>query len=178
MSAVNPYMPPRAQVADVLDPASEYPPVKIFSWRGRSGRLRYLAYSVAGYFAMILAAALIGAVVGVVGANPAIVSVGTMIAVVPYLVFMWMLLIQRSHDMDWSGWSTLLIFVPFAALIWVFKSGSERENGYGLPPPPNTWGVRVLAFVFPVIMVIGILAAVAIPAYQQYTIRAKAAQVR
>jgi Tfp pilus assembly major pilin PilA len=36
--------------------------------------------------------------------------------------------------------------------------------------------VKILAFLFPAIMVIGILAAVALPAYQSYTKRAKASQ--
>src|SRR5439155_12262295 len=59
MSAVNPYMPPRAQVADVLDPASEYQPVKIFSWRVRMGRVRYVAYYERVYFAMFVVVKLV-----------------------------------------------------------------------------------------------------------------------
>jgi len=179
MSAVNPYMPPRAQVADVLDPASEYQPVKIFSWRGRIGRLRYLAYSALGYFAMFVAAMVLG-IVAAVSAQPAFVALIPLLVTVPYFAFLVMLSVQRSHDMGWSGWSTLLLIVPLAPLVWVFNRGCDGENRYGAPPPPNTLGVKLGALALPVVMIvfIGILAAVAIPAYQQYTIRAKAAQVR
>src|SRR5438034_7410941 len=111
MSAVNPYMPPRAQVADVLDPASEYQPVKIFSWRGRIGRLRYLAYSALGYFAMFVAAMVLG-IVAAVSAQPAFVALIPLLVTVPYFAFLVMLSVQRSHDMGWSGWSTLLLIVP------------------------------------------------------------------
>ena len=63
------------------------------------------------------------------------------------------------------------------ALIWIFKSGTKGRNRFGAPPPPNGMGVLIGAWLLPVITVLGILAAVALPAYQGYTTRAKAAQV-
>jgi hypothetical protein len=54
--------------------------------------------------------------------------------------------------------------------------GSRGENRFGPPPPPNTWGVRVLGVILPVIALVGILAAIAIPSYKNYTDRARAAQ--
>jgi hypothetical protein len=74
--------------------------------------------------------------------------------------------------MDWSGWTVLLTLIPFVALIWVFKRGSEGTNSYGAPPPPNTLGVKILGLLLPVLAVVGILAAIAIPAYVEYTRRA------
>ncbi len=40
-------------------------------------------------------------------------------------------------------------------------------------PSPNSTGFIVMAPGFPFIMIIGILAAIAIPAYNDYTVRAK-----
>jgi Tfp pilus assembly major pilin PilA len=52
-----------------------------------------------------------------------------------------------------------------------------------MPPPnrltlPNTRAVKILAWVFPAFFVLGIVAAIALPAYQQYVMRAKAAQIQ
>jgi hypothetical protein len=59
-----------------------------------------------------------------------------------------------------------LILIPLVGLIWVFEAGTRGRNDYGRPPPPNTTAVRLGVFLFPAIMVIGILAAIALPAYQ------------
>ena len=180
MSAVNPYTPPRAAVADMnADGEGEQgtQPVAFFSHRGRIGRLRYLAYLTFGYFLVIVGSALVGAVAGFVGAGKQAAVLGG-IAAIPYLVYWAFISIQRSHDMGWNGWTWLLILIPLVGLIWVFKAGTPGRNDYGLPPPPNTTAVRIGAFLFPAIMIIGILAAIALPAYQQYQMRAKAAQMK
>jgi hypothetical protein len=70
----------------------------------------------------------------------------------------------------------LLALIPFVGLIWLFKSGTPGSNRFGAPPPPNTTGVKVLACIAPAIAIIGILAAIAIPAYQDYVTRAQEAQ--
>ena len=52
MSSPNPYAPPRASVADV--PAEEaFQPVKVWSARGRIGRLRYLSYQGVAYLLLM-----------------------------------------------------------------------------------------------------------------------------
>jgi uncharacterized membrane protein YhaH (DUF805 family) len=178
MSAVNPYTPPRAAVADVDDDSEQgTQPVKFFSSQGRIGRLRYLAYLTFGYFLVIAASMVVGGVAGVLGAGRMAALLGGLIAI-PFLVYWVLVTIQRSHDMGWNGWTWLLILIPIVGLIWIFKGGTPGRNDYGLPPPPNTTAIRIGAFLFPVIMLIGILAAIALPAYQQYTMRAKAAQMK
>ena len=48
MSAVNPYQPPSAAVADIA-PEDGVQPVRVWSARGRIGRLRYMAYGTSAY---------------------------------------------------------------------------------------------------------------------------------
>jgi uncharacterized membrane protein YhaH (DUF805 family) len=165
--AANPYTPPRSNVADVG--TGEVQEVRIFSTSGRIGRLRYLAYTTVGSFAIMFVAGMLMALLG-----PTVGTTVILLAYIPLVVFSIMMMIQRSHDMDWSGWMCFLSLIPFAGLIWLFKSGTQGENTYGAPPPPNTLAVKILAFA-PLIL-IAILAAIAVPAYQDYVQRAQAAQ--
>ncbi|MBA4108572.1 MAG: DUF805 domain-containing protein [Leptothrix sp. (in: Bacteria)] len=174
MSVANPYQPPSADVADVRSSSTSYQPVKFWSRQGRVSRLQYLGYLMGGYLLTIAAAALLGGMAGALGFPKAAAFVG-FVALVPYFVFSIIMLIQRTHDMGWSGWTALLALIPFAALVWMFKAGTPGENRFGAPPPPNTTSVKLLSFTP---LVIGILAALALPAYQDYVQRAKAAQLQ
>ncbi len=162
----NPYTPPQAVVSDI-DGTQEYQEIRMWSASGRIGRLRYLAYTMTAY---VLAGMIVG-VIGVIARQSPVVDLALLIYV-PALVFCILAAIQRSHDMDWSGWTVLLAIIPFVGLIWIFKRGSEDENRFGAPPPPNTVGVKILGTVLPILFVIGVVAAIAIPAYAEYTRRA------
>lgn len=162
----NRYAAPRAAVSDI-EGTQEYQEIRMWSASGRLGRLRYLAYATGAYLVAVAIAAGLAAVLGE--------SLGAIVAVVVYiatLVFSVLVAIKRSHDMDWSGWTVLLTLIPFVGLIWLFKRGSEGTNSYGAPPPPNTTGVKILGLVLPILFLVGIVAAIAIPAYAEYTRRA------
>lgn len=174
--AVNPYAAPKAVVADVYADEAGVQPVKLFSAKGRVGRLRYLAYNLGSYILMVAAALVLGFIAGALG-FPKAAGVLGVLAVIPYFIFIVLMTIQRSHDMGWTGWTALLALIPFVGLIWLLNPGTKGGNRFGAPPPPNTTMVKIGGLAFPVIMVIGIIAAVALPAYQGYTQRAKAAQV-
>lgn len=178
MSAVNPnpFTPPRADVADV-HLADGYSQPRVWAVKGRLGRLRYLAYITVATLAMYAVMGVGGATLALSGSTSAFyVLMG--LAYIPYLVLAIMLAIQRSHDMDWSGWSVLATLIPLAGFIWVFKAGTPGANRFGNPPPPNPLSVKILGLLVPIIGVIGIVAAVALPAYQGYTMRAKAKQAQ
>jgi len=64
-----------------------------------------------------------------------------------------------------------MIFVPIVNLLLWFIPGTKDDNRYGPPPPPNSAGVGVLAFLMPTVAIVGILAAVIFPAYHDYTVR-------
>lgn len=175
----NPYAAPRAAVADVYnDDGAGVQPVKLWSAKGRIGRVRLLAYLFYSYILCTVVAGILGGIVGFAGlGSPTGIAVVTILTLIPYFVFYALAAIQRSHDMDWSGWMTFLALIPFVGLIWIFKRGTDGRNRFGAPPPPNGLGVVIGAWLLPLIAVIGIAAAVALPAYQQYVQKAKAAQL-
>jgi uncharacterized membrane protein YhaH (DUF805 family) len=181
MASSNPYSPPRAEVADIgAAYDGGFQEMKVWSWRGRLGRLRFLAYTAVAYLVYALVIAALGVMAGMSGSSG--VGSGLLVGaiwllLIPYLVFGVLVMIRRSHDMGWSGWMSILAFIPLVGLIWLFKAGSPGANDYGAPPPPNTTGIKVAAFgIFGLLMVVGILAAIAVPAYQSYVQRAQAAQ--
>lgn len=155
--STNPYAAPKAAVSDIE--VEEFQEINLWSAEGRIGRLRYLAYNFAP-------ALLVGAVSGLmtVAVDPGTAGILTLLLYIPLLWFSIVTGIKRSHDMNWTGWSILLTIIPLVALIWVFKPGSDGSNDYGAPPPPNTGGVKILALALPIIAIVGIIAAIAIPA--------------
>jgi uncharacterized membrane protein YhaH (DUF805 family) len=166
---VNPYQAPSAAVADA---GSEIQPVKVFSISGRIGRARYIAYGMGFYILFGFFAGILAATLGPIGA------VLTIVAWVAIVVIGFMLTIQRCYDFNMSGWLSLLMLVPLANLIFLFIPGTDGPNRFGAPTPPNGVGVLIAAWSLPVIMVIGIAAAVALPAYQDYQKRAGQVQKR
>ncbi len=51
---------------------------------------------------------------------------------------------SRLHDLGYSGWLAMLLFVPLANLIFVITMLLQKgagENKYGLPTPPRS-GIR------------------------------------
>jgi uncharacterized membrane protein YhaH (DUF805 family) len=173
--AVNPYQSPNAAVAD--DEQEEYSEIKVLSASGRLGRVRYLGYGVGvsllAYLGMALVAG-ISAVAHVPGLGPLTFAVGALAIVVVNVL----LTIQRCHDFNTSGWLALLLIVPLAPLLFLLIPGTQGANRYGDPPPPNSSGAVALALIVPIISIVGILAAIAIPAYSDYTHRAQAAKAQ
>lgn len=176
MTSDNRFSPPRAAIADRSVDATEFQPIKIWSARGRIGRLRYLGYAMAGYFAFAIVTGILAAVIGGIAPRNSPLAALAMLPMLGFFVMTIFLLIQRSHDMGWSGWASLAAFIPIVGLLWVFMPGTRGANRYGPPPPPNKGGVVVIGVVLVMVAVIGILAAIALPAYQDYVKRARAAQ--
>jgi uncharacterized membrane protein YhaH (DUF805 family) len=166
---MNQYAPPVAEVADRWI-SDEKPVMKLFSAQGRIGRLRYLAYTTGAtllFYLVLGVAALLGEVA---------TGILALLAFVPALWFGIVSAVKRCHDCGYSGWMSLTVLIPLIGLIWFVLPGDKAANRFGPPPPPNTWGVRLLGLLLPLIFLIGILAAVAIPAYQGYVTKARAAQ--
>jgi len=167
MATANPYKAPAAAVADASE---QYQEVRVFAVSGRIGRARYIAYTLG-------LSLLFGAVIGVVATM--LGAVGGILAIIGYiglLVLMFMLTIQRAHDFNTSGWLSLLVLVPLANFIFWFIPGTDGDNRFGAQTPPNSVLVLIAAWLVPVFFVVGILAAIALPAYQDYTKRAQERQ--
>ena len=184
MNAVNPYNSPQSEVADPADNAVGE--VRIFSARARIGRVRYLAYTVGIYLLVSLASSLMSGISMAAlgpGLARAVNMAFTIAAVVGFLLYSFLPTIQRLHDFNTSGWLSLLTLVPFVNFIFflvlLFIPGTDGRNRFGPKPPPNSTGVTVvsiLASLFFFIALLGILAAIAIPAYQGYVHRAEQMQ--
>ncbi|MBX9915564.1 MAG: DUF805 domain-containing protein [Pseudomonadaceae bacterium] len=179
--SATPYAPPTANVAEVLP---EFAELKLFGVDGRIGRLRYLAWSLAmTVVAMIIGGIGLFAAYGLSGNTSLLAIVGGLAAAV---VFIAMIVIgiqigvKRLHDIGWSGWLLLINLIPAVgsvfAIIMLVVPGSTGANRFGAPPPPNSRGVKVLASLWLLVPVLGILAAIAIPQYQGYVDRAHEAQ--
>ncbi|SDB44857.1 DUF805 domain-containing protein [Pseudomonas sp. NFACC13-1] len=158
---VSPYAPPRAQVGEAL---AEYGTLKPFSFEGRIGRLRYLAWTMVLTLALLplvgigfwLATAWLLASDSVAG-----LIVGGLLAAVVVLAFAFVSIqfnVQRLHDLGWSGWLWLINLVPFVGSIFPFiliiAPGNTGANQYGPPPPRNTTAVKLLASLWLVMIVL------------------------
>lgn len=167
----SPYAPPQAQVGEQLP---EFGELKVLGTSGRIGRVRYLGWSMA----LMLAFLPIGGVIlGSFALSETLASLLTIAACLALVVVSVCIGVQRLHDMGWSGWLWLLNFVPIVgsvfALLMLFMPGTDGPNRYGPPPPPNSRAVKVLAWLIILVPVIGIVAAISIPAYQGYLERAQ-----
>ncbi|MGQ7960793.1 DUF805 domain-containing protein [Pseudomonas sp. SP16.1] len=169
-SSASPYAPPRANVAEQLPEFSE---LKVFGVSGRIGRVRYLGWSMA-MFLCTLPVLLLG--MGAAALSDMLGMLLLAAALVTMMVVSVCFGVQRLHDIGWSGWLWLVNFIPVVggvfALLMLIIPGSQGVNRFGPPPPPNSGAVKLLAWLFLLVPITGIIAAITIPQYQGYVERA------
>lgn len=162
----SPYATPKATVAESLP---EFGELKVIGIEGRIGRLRYLAWSLV----LILACMpVFGIAAGFFAASEILGGLLMVIAGISVAVISIMFGVKRLHDIGWSGWLLLITLVPvvggvFSLLMFIIP-GSTEANRFGPPPPPNSTAVKVLALLWIALIIVGILAAIALPAYMGY----------
>ncbi|HTS52372.1 MAG TPA: DUF805 domain-containing protein, partial [Burkholderiales bacterium] len=137
--------------------------------------VRYIGYSIGWAVLVGMLAGVLMALVKGTG-TVSVVAVLVLAGYAALIVIQVLLTIQRCHDFNTSGWVSLLILIPLVNLLFWLIPGTPGANRFGPPAPPNTTGAILGALVLPLIFVVGIVAAVAIPAYQQYAERARAVQ--
>jgi len=156
-NVINPYAPPLAEVTAVVVPGmpEDFQKVKFLSGRGRIGRLRYVVHIVGAFVVYVVLTELLFAPFDWALSQPTRGNISLLVFVL-WQVFCVLKTVQRSHDMDWTGWATPIAWVVPAGLLWVFKSGSAGLNRFGASPPPNTLGIKVLAGLSPLVVVVSI----------------------
>ena len=186
----NPYISPEAPLEAAQ--LGEYQPT-IFTFSGRIGRLRYLAYGsgitliFVGLYvvtvAIIVALGALGAVSPEAGLPITLVVVMSVFYIATFF-FSIMFGKRRLNDLNRSGWWVLLFIIPvlnlLLAIYLIFFSGNKEPNYYGPPPVENSLVVKILGLFLPLsfLVLIGIFAAIAIPQYQYYMDQAAKAQTQ
>ena len=179
----NLYSAPLADLSNVPSVDDTYQP-QFFSIHGRLGRLRYLTFTWLSTILLAFVCGFISAIamplISKIGfAQP--IYLGIAAAILIYLPIIGASLIytkRRLNDLDFSGWLGLLMLIPLlnilCGLYLLFAPGSSGNNRYGAKPEKNS-GLLIVAGILVPVIIVGILAAIAIPQYQKYTEKAKAA---
>jgi len=190
MSEINQYQAPQSSVE--ANSGQDFANVKVFSPNGRMGRVRFINYYITIPFAVLMAfSAVIGIISAIVipimaedggGTVSVIMSAVMLLLYATFIVYQLLVIIQRCHDFNASGWLSLVMLIPVVNILFLlallFVPGTETANKFGLPPKPNSTVQIVFAVVAPFIFIaiIGILAAIAIPAYNSYLEQAQNAE--
>jgi uncharacterized membrane protein YhaH (DUF805 family) len=172
ISETNPYSAPDAALDSGHD--ATYEP-KVFSFSGRIGRMRYLAYSFGISFLLMFIVGFVTAVMGYMGAAAGESMLGIVVLGITTLVYIAVIVLsigfarRRFNDLDRSGWWILTFLIPLVNLLvsiyLVFFPGSEGSNKFGPAPTDNSIGVLILGWTIPVLFIAGIAAAVLIPQF-------------
>ena len=184
-----PYQAPSADVT--AGKADERYQPRFFAASGRLGRMRYVVYAFGLTMLSYLAIAVVGGILAAImggfenaSANSGATMLLGLLAMVVMLFILVMTVIyaiRRLNDINASGWFVLLFLVPIVNLIMglllVFLPGTKGPNKFGPRPVANSGRVIAAFVVVTVLFVgyIGVLMAVAVPAYHQYVERAQAA---
>lgn len=149
-----------------------------YSRHGRIGRLRYLAYSIvltAICYVLIAPIAIAMVLLEPVMGEMVAIFLLLIIPIAFYAGFV--PTVRRLNDLNRSGWFSLLMLIPYLNVLFglylIFAPGDEGENDYGAPAEPPSLRVKIVAFLMPVIAILGILAAIILPAYQDYVLRSQ-----
>lgn len=169
----NPYNPPKSSVTQ--SSGATYQP-KLFDTSGRIGRLRYLAYSFIIFPILLLFTGLMALTGsfsnGYEGTSVLLFGVFLITMIVIGLIYAK----RRFNDLGHSGWFALTTLIPYVNMLvqlyLICAKGNAEENQFGLPPTKNSFAVKLVACFFILIPILGIIAAITIPAYQDYAIRA------
>lgn len=155
---------------------------RMFSLRGRIGRLRYVAYSflfnfVFMFFMGIVAAIVIPSIAQLnKGSGDLLISLVVLGLYLPMIIYLFIAMVRRLNDLNLTGWLSLIIFIPIVNMLFALYllcwPGSPEENNYGPKPEPNSPGIIIVGIVLPLFVIVG-LAAVAIPAYNDFKMRAQ-----
>ena len=111
---------------------------KLFSSKGRINRLHYLLCNVALQIVVSIAQFIFITALAFIAEDSAIIGVILFILasllVIAYFYSGTCLTIKRWHDLNKSGWYTLLCLLIIPAIYIIFAKGTNGPNKYGLKP--------------------------------------------
>ncbi len=178
-ASADPYASPKTSDLESAD-AENFSRPNLFSFRGRIGRMRYFSYLVLSSIFLMFVAGIAAAILLPVDLSASLYVYGVFFLCIT--VYGLSLNVRRLHDLGNSGWWSLLTVLPIVNLLLmiylVFFRGNKGRNGYGDKPIGNGVGI-VVAFAFSLLFsfaYVGMLLAVALPAYQGYVERAQQAE--
>jgi len=164
----SPYAPPRAPVVTAPLPVHE---LKVFSFQGRLGRLRYVGWMTAAMLLILPAGMVLSMLLSLGSADRTAFLYGMpVILVVPILYTLASIQMgaRRLHDIGLSGWWLLLQLLPVVNMLLyaglILYPGNKGANGYGAPPPANSTAVKILA-VLGVLVIAGFFTAGVLTGY-------------
>ena len=116
----------------------------LFSSKGRINRIKFLLAYVVSILVVVILSLLFDRMsyAAEASSGPLIFKPGYWIAstlsIINSFTFIWVVIaltIKRCHDIGWSAWASLFIFVPVLGfLFFVFYPGQAVSNEYGEPP--------------------------------------------
>lgn len=173
MNETNPYSAPGAELETAQD--ALYKP-KIISFKGRIGRMRYLAYSIGASFVLMLVtmpligmSVFTGAAMGGEAGMSMLSMLGMAVYYIAAITISVMYAKRRLNDLNRSGWWFLLFIVPIVnlllAIYLIFFPGTDGPNNHGPAPVANSIGVLILGWSLPALFILGIAAAVIMPQF-------------
>ncbi len=160
------------------------------SVKGRFGRLSYLGWHFLLSFTAIIVGFLVLLILSVFSNNNTHLfeNIGMgfgLLLLVAYLVFLYFIVIigiRRLHDLNRTGWLCLLLIVPLVNIIFglymLFARGTDGANDYGLPHETQPWEKFCAWLSILLIPALGVLAAISIPAYQDYVKKQQQTQIQ
>ncbi len=126
--------------------------------KGRIGRVHYFLSTLGiAFFGVILASLL--SVIPTIGWPLAFVYIFGVIA------FNLLLTIQRCHDINISGWYSLLSLIPLASIYFYFTAGTNGYNAYGYQPSACCEEAKIATFALSAVFVVASIVAITLYSY-------------
>ncbi len=93
----------------------------LVSLRGNSGRLEFFLLGLVSWIAIFMVSLVLNIIELLVGVQEAtLTTIWVVIAIPIYLWLTFAVTMRRIHDLGHSGWTILVLLIPFVNLIFVF----------------------------------------------------------
>ncbi|HIO97496.1 MAG TPA: DUF805 domain-containing protein [Leucothrix sp.] len=126
--------------------------------KGRISRVHYFLSTLGIAFFGVTLATLLSVV-------PAIGSSLAFVYVLGVIAFNLLFTIQRCHDLNLSGWYSLLSLIPLASLYFYFAAGTRGYNDYGIEPRACCEEAKMVTFAISAIFVVVSIVAITLYSY-------------